>query len=89
MSTTNQPNTAAGTSSTPANDAPAGTTEALPISPKGSRVNRWIWRLAGGMAATLAVGFAGAIGGYYAADPAKVNAIMRPSETFNAALATV
>ena len=29
------------------------------------------------------------IGGYYAADPAKVNAIMRPSETFNAALATV
>ncbi len=67
MSTTNQPNTAAGTSSTPANDAPAGTTEALPISPKGSRVNRWIWRLAGGMAATLAVGFAGAIGGYYAA----------------------
>ena len=29
------------------------------------------------------------IGGYYAADPAKVNAVMRPSETFNAALATV
>ncbi len=28
------------------------------------------------------------IGGYYAADPAKVNAVMRPSETFNAALAT-
>ena len=34
-------------------------------------------------------GKAADIGGYYAADPAKVNAIMRPSETFNAALATV
>ncbi len=34
-------------------------------------------------------GKAADIGGYYAADPAKVNAVMRPSETFNAALATV
>ena len=33
-------------------------------------------------------GKAADIGGYYAADPAKVNAVMRPSETFNAALAT-
>ena len=29
------------------------------------------------------------IGGYYAVDTAKVNAIMRPSATFNAALASV
>ena len=29
------------------------------------------------------------IGGYYAIDPTKVNAVMRPSATFNAALATV
>ena len=34
-------------------------------------------------------GKAADIGRYYAADPAKVNAIMRPIETFNAALATV
>jgi isocitrate dehydrogenase len=34
-------------------------------------------------------GKAADIGGYYAADPEKVNAVMRPSETFNAALATV
>ena len=33
-------------------------------------------------------GKAADIGGYYAADPEKVNAVMRPSETFNAALAT-
>ncbi|MFI7825869.1 NADP-dependent isocitrate dehydrogenase, partial [Acinetobacter baumannii] len=29
------------------------------------------------------------IGGYYAVDPAKVSAVMRPSATFNAALSTV
>ena len=29
------------------------------------------------------------IGGYYEIDPTKVNAVMRPSATFNAALATV
>ncbi|MCG2952872.1 NADP-dependent isocitrate dehydrogenase, partial [Escherichia coli] len=29
------------------------------------------------------------IGGYYAIDPAKVNALMRPSETFNSALSTL
>ena len=31
-------------------------------------------------------GKAADIGGYYAADPAKISAVMRPSETFNAAL---
>lgn len=29
------------------------------------------------------------IGGYYAPDPEKTNAVMRPSQTFNAALASV
>jgi isocitrate dehydrogenase len=34
-------------------------------------------------------GQAADIGGYYAVDPAKVNAVMRPSATLNAALETV
>lgn len=67
MTTPNQSNPAAGISSTPANDTPEGTSVPLPSAPKGAAINRWIWRIAGGMAATLVVGFAGAIGGYYAA----------------------